>query len=98
MSANAPEQGFGLAAPTMPQFTPEQLAHLKGESKQSEMLGVIISFTVISFITVLLRYYTRFVLVKNYGPEDYLIGLAMVSTRAFRIQAAFVYRGLPEYR
>jgi len=74
-------EGFALA-PQGPPITPEQYAKLAGESKQGEALGVIISFTILAFITVMLRYFTRFGLLRKPGLEDYLIGVAMASAIA----------------
>jgi len=39
-----------------------------------------ITFTSIAFILVVTRIYTRFVMLKNAGPDDYVMVGAMVST------------------
>jgi len=36
---------------------------------------------IISFLIVALRLYTRFVLIKNVGPDDWLIGVSIVSLK-----------------
>lgn len=42
-----------------------------------------ITFTSIAFILVVTRIYTRFVMLKNAGPDDYVMVGAMVSTCTF---------------
>jgi len=71
--------GFG-AGQAPPQFTPDQINHLRSESKQSEALAVIITFTAWAGLTVCTRYYTRVFVVRSPGLEDYLIGVAMLAS------------------
>jgi hypothetical protein len=47
------------------------------ESRQEECLTIIGIFTVLSFIFVALRVYSRY-LGRNFGWDDYLIMMAMV--------------------
>ena len=67
-----------MSAPGGPSLTPEQVAALRAESKQPTAAAIVITFTVLSFSVVLLRYGTRFVWLRNPGLEDYFIGIAMV--------------------
>ncbi|KAF2835883.1 hypothetical protein M501DRAFT_941205 [Patellaria atrata CBS 101060] len=46
-------------------------------------LATSIVFTVIALVTVILRLFTRFFLIKNHGPEDWCIIPAIVTSVAF---------------
>ncbi|KAF1918151.1 hypothetical protein BDU57DRAFT_514751 [Ampelomyces quisqualis] len=61
------------------QLSPEQLAALAKDDLSELTKNIIIAFTVISFVSVCLRLYTR-VRYKAVGWEDYSIALAMVCT------------------
>ena len=60
-------------------LTAEELAVLANESKQATAYAIIILFTLLALIIVSLRMYTRLFLIKKPGPEDYIIGISMVS-------------------
>ena len=62
----------------MDQIPPEQLAILKAEDMGPTCNAIVISFTIIAFISVSLRFYTRAILVRNVGWDDYCILLSMV--------------------
>jgi hypothetical protein len=49
------------------------------DSTQGQIWAIIIAFPVLALITVILRLYTRLVIIKNASSEDYCIVLAMVS-------------------
>ena len=48
------------------------------ESKVSQVLGITITFPALALITVILRLYTRFLVIKNPSYEDIFIVIAMV--------------------
>ena len=48
------------------------------ESKVSQVLGIAITFPALALITVILRLYTRFLVIKNPSYEDIFIVIAMV--------------------
>ena len=60
-------------------LTPEQLAALAAETRGPTTLVVVIFFTVFAFISVCLRFISKFVVIKSSGTEDYFIGVSMVS-------------------
>jgi hypothetical protein len=62
-----------------PQLPPEVLAKLAADNKGPETIAIIVAFTALACIVVVLRFTTRFFIIRNAGVEDYLIGLAMVS-------------------
>ena len=47
-------------------------------TKTPELHAGIISSIILAFIVVCLRVYTRHFIVKRFGPDDYLVGVAMV--------------------
>jgi hypothetical protein len=57
-----------LALETAPEHTPT--------------IPVISTFLAIAWITVLLRFYTRLGIVKKFYPEDWIMGVTLVSTLA----------------
>lgn len=59
------------------QLSPEQLAKLAGEDLGPLTKNIVIAFTVIAFVSVCLRLYTR-LRYKAVGWEDYTIAAAMV--------------------
>jgi hypothetical protein len=63
-------------APTQ-QLSPEQLAALAKDDLSQLTKNIIIAFTVISFVSICLRMYTR-IRYQAVGWEDYSIVLAMV--------------------
>lgn len=63
-------------APTQ-QLSPEQLAALAKDDLGQLTKNIIIAFTVISFVSICLRMYTR-LRYQAVGWEDYSIVLAMV--------------------
>lgn len=65
-------------------LTPDQDAARRTDTKQPTALAVVITFTVLAFISVSLRYFTRFITIKNPGWDDYIVGVAMV--RESRVQ------------
>jgi hypothetical protein len=62
---------------TTDQLSPEQVAKLAGEDLGPLSRNIIIAFTVMAFVSVCLRLYTR-LRYKAVGWEDYTIGIAMV--------------------
>ncbi|KAF2826496.1 hypothetical protein CC86DRAFT_351203 [Ophiobolus disseminans] len=64
---------------TLDQIPPEQLAILRGEDQSQLTKDIVIAFTIISFISVCLRVFTR-LRYKAVGREDYTIVLAMIFT------------------
>lgn len=61
-----------------PVIPPEQLALLAAEDHGPKTIGIVVSFTVLAFLCVILRFYTRTRLTHLVGWEDHLIALAMV--------------------
>lgn len=49
------------------------------DSEQGQIWAIIITFPVLALITVILRLYTRLIVIKNASSEDYCIVLAIVS-------------------
>jgi len=47
-------------------------------TRTPELRAGIISSVILAFIVVCLRVYTRQFIVKRFGPDDYLVGVAMV--------------------
>ena len=47
-------------------------------TRTPELRAGIISSVILAFIVVCLRVYTRNFIVKSFGPDDYLVGMAMV--------------------
>jgi len=47
-------------------------------ARTPELRAGIITSVILAFIVVLLRVYTRHFIVKRFGPDDYLVGAAMV--------------------
>jgi hypothetical protein len=66
-----------------PQIPPEQLSVLAKEDLGPLMVTVVVVFTVIAFISVCLRFFTRLAVVRHVGPEDYFIALSMVNPPNF---------------
>ena len=50
------------------------------QNRTGELIGVCIGFLVVSFIIVILRLYTRLVLIKSARWDDLIIVLALVCT------------------
>lgn len=48
------------------------------ESTGGQILAIAITFPILALITVILRLYTRLLVIKNASHEDYFIALAMV--------------------
>jgi hypothetical protein len=65
-----------MSAP--PQLPPEQLAILAGEDLGPQVLGVVITFTLLALICVCLRFFARLKFTKLVGWEDYFIACSMV--------------------
>ena len=59
-------------------LSPDEIERLRAESKRPTAYGIVISFTILSFILVCMRMTTRFFIIKNPGLEDYFIVVAMV--------------------
>lgn len=59
------------------ELSPEQLAALEGEDLGQLTKNIIIAFTVLAFVSVCLRWFTR-LKYKAVGWEDHSILLAMV--------------------
>jgi hypothetical protein len=62
----------------MDQLSPDQRAELAGDDQGPVTKSIVISFTVISFISVCVRLSTRFSY-QNVGSEDYTIAISTVS-------------------
>jgi hypothetical protein len=67
---------------------PEQLAILAGEDHSQLTMNIIIAFTVISFVSVWFRLFTR-LKYQAVGWEDHSIILAMVCTSAAKSSYAY---------
>ncbi|KAH7117917.1 hypothetical protein B0J11DRAFT_441449 [Dendryphion nanum] len=61
----------------MDQIPPEQLAILRAEDMGPTCKAIVFAFTIIAFISVFLRFYTRALLMKTVGIEDYFILASM---------------------
>jgi len=64
-----------------PPVSPEVRARLENDDLGSTIVGVTVSFTVLALTAVLLRFYTRVRLIKNFGAEDWLMLVSMVRIR-----------------
>jgi hypothetical protein len=62
----------------MDQLSPDQRAELARDDQGPVTKSIVISFTVISFISVCVRLSTRFSY-QNVGSEDYTIAISTVS-------------------
>jgi hypothetical protein len=62
----------------MNQPSPETLAKLAQEDQGPSSKAVVIAFTTISLICVCLRFFTRIIVQRNVGWEDYTIAVSMV--------------------
>ena len=58
---NQPVVSFGL---------PDRLDH---SNRQGEFVGLLIGFTALAFVCVMARMYTRVVLVRSFGPGEFII-------------------------
>lgn len=61
----------------MDQFTPEELAALRADNRGPLCRNIVIAFTVLSFVSVCLRLFTRITYHKT-GWEDWTIVVSMV--------------------
>lgn len=59
-------------------LSPDELAALRTESKRTPSLAIVVVFTTIASIVVALRYVSRFIILKQPGLDDYMIGIALV--------------------
>ncbi|KAF2003015.1 hypothetical protein P154DRAFT_429775 [Amniculicola lignicola CBS 123094] len=66
-----------MTNPYLAHIPPERLEALRKEDQRPLIIGVAISFTVLAFISVVLRCFTRIKLSRNCGYEDGLIALSM---------------------
>lgn len=64
-----------------PQLPPDVLARLMSEDEGPLTIRIVVAFTVIAFVAVALRIFTRFKY-QAIGPEDHTIVLAVVRTLA----------------
>ncbi|KAF1956824.1 hypothetical protein CC80DRAFT_445548 [Byssothecium circinans] len=72
-----------------------ELAILKSEDKRPATLAIVITFTLLAFVTICLRYFARWKVTRSPGPEDYLIGAAMAFSIAMgACQIVEVYYGM----
>ncbi|KAL1607561.1 hypothetical protein SLS59_002530 [Nothophoma quercina] len=63
----------------MDQFTPEELAALRADNRGPLCRNIVIAFTVLSFISVCLRLFTRITYHKT-GWEDWTIVVSMITS------------------
>lgn len=56
---------------------PEVLAVLAKEDQGPKVVGIVVAFTVLAFLCVVLRFFTR-IKYTMLGLEDYFIALSMV--------------------
>ncbi|KAF1926628.1 uncharacterized protein M421DRAFT_212080 [Didymella exigua CBS 183.55] len=63
----------------MDQYTPEELATLRGDDRGPLCKRIVVSFTVLSFISVCLRLYTR-IRFYRIGWEDWTITASMIAS------------------
>lgn len=54
-----------------------------GASRSDQVLGVNITFFILSSLAVILRVYVRAFMIKQLGIDDWLMGLAHVSYQRF---------------
>ncbi|KAI2482107.1 hypothetical protein Ptr902_06488 [Pyrenophora tritici-repentis] len=60
-----------------PQISPEVLAALAKDDRGPTTIGLVLSFTILAFVCVSLRFFARIKYVRQVGSEDYLMALAM---------------------
>lgn len=68
---------FRPLPPPLPPMTPEQIAALDHSTRHEVVYGVAAMAIGLSSLAISVRVYTRFVIIKLPGPDDYL---AIVST------------------
>lgn len=51
---------------------------LWGGRKETEQVAVVLVFTILALIILSLRLYTRLIVTRNHGPEDWVITVAFV--------------------
>jgi hypothetical protein len=53
---------------------------LWGGRRETEQIVIVLVFLILAFIVLSLRLYTRLIVTKNHGPEDFVITAAFVGT------------------
>jgi hypothetical protein len=51
--------------------------------KEIEQVAIVLVFLVLAFIILCLRLYTRAIVTRNHGPEDWVIAAAFVGLLSF---------------
>jgi hypothetical protein len=51
---------------------------LWGGRRETEQIVIVLVFLVLAFIVLSLRLYTRLIVTRNHGPEDFVITAAFV--------------------
>lgn len=59
-------------------ISPQQIKVLSKEDQAPKIIAIVVSFTVLTFLFVALRIFTRLKYTGYVGLEDYFIGLSMV--------------------
>jgi hypothetical protein len=65
--------------PPVDSISPSTLAYLAREDQGPRTIGLVVTFTVLGFVTVCLRFYARFRFAIHIGWEDHFIVVSMVS-------------------
>jgi hypothetical protein len=63
---------------------------LQDESKGPETTAILIVFLIVGSFAVVLRYFTRLVLVKHFDNADALIGISLVNSPLIRLYPPLV--------
>lgn len=59
------------------------MVDLEDENRGPKILGVLWSLTALTTLVVMARMYIRIRMLKNFGPDDWLIAVSMVSLSPF---------------
>jgi hypothetical protein len=64
-------------------LSPEQIDLLASEDQGPKVIAIVSALTVLSFVFVVLRFFTRIKFTSQLGSEDYLIAVAMVCSQQY---------------
>jgi hypothetical protein len=62
-------------------LSPEQIDLLASEDQGPKIITIVVALTVLSFVFVVLRFFTRIKFTSQLGSEDYLIAVSMVCSQ-----------------
>jgi hypothetical protein len=68
----------------MDNLSPEQIDLLASEDEGPKVIAIVSALTVLSFVFVVLRFFTRIKFTSQLGSEDYLIAVSMVCSQQYR--------------